>query len=143
MFGYVWISADVWAQLRMAWSIELVPQHSSSSHHPVKRTGVSVFSVGECWGFDKFYFVQELERDGLVSQEDKALVFRLTMRCHDYQVCHALSAAHADTLARKVCGDVSVTNCQLVTPHPSLFRLPTPRLHIAKLWLDASCLKRS
>ena len=87
----------------MAWSIELVPQRNSSSQHAVKRTGVSIFRVGECWGFDKFYFVQELERDGFVSSEDQALVFRLALRCYDYQVCHALSAAHADTLARKVC----------------------------------------
>eukprot|EP00730_Choanoeca_flexa_P007775 TRINITY_DN12391_c2_g1_i3.p1 TRINITY_DN12391_c2_g1~~TRINITY_DN12391_c2_g1_i3.p1 ORF type:complete len:741 (+),score=142.34 TRINITY_DN12391_c2_g1_i3:2-2224(+) len=88
--------------LRMAWSIELVPPRPRDSLHQIRRKGVSVFTVGECWGFDKFYFVQELERVGLITAENKDLTLKLCMRCHDYQVCHALAQTQVDMLARKV-----------------------------------------
>lgn len=72
------------------WTTELVPQSETSpsrregtdarSYRPIKRRGRSVFEKNECWGYDKFYPLEQLEAEGFISPHDGSLLLRFAVR---------------------------------------------------------------
>jgi tripartite motif-containing protein 37 len=54
----------------------------------VIREYSSTFEVGECWGYNKFYKIDLLEKEGFILPEHDAIVFRFYIRApNNYEKC--------------------------------------------------------
>lgn len=89
------------------WITELVPQNSgnqptsSQSHRSIKRRGRSVFAPDECWGYDRFYPLSQLEPEGFINGQDGSLLLRFAVRPISYSL-HARLLEYEHKLLRAV-----------------------------------------
>ncbi|EDQ87306.1 uncharacterized protein MONBRDRAFT_33376 [Monosiga brevicollis MX1] len=114
--------------LLIDWSIELLPQESSSAR-PVQRQGSNIFALHECWGFDKFYQRDDLEAEGFLQSDRKELRFRFRLRPHSFRVLAAMHATQARALqlelaqVRRTSGKTDTGSSS--TPNPALNLTPS------------------
>jgi tripartite motif-containing protein 37 len=84
--------------------IELVNQ--KFPHVVVTREFASDFEVGECWGYNRFFRIDNLVKDGYLLTDDDVIVLRFYVRPQTYyQHCRDLKAyiAHLETTKNADC----------------------------------------
>lgn len=84
------------------WTTELIPQGENGSDRPVKRRGRSTFVEGECWGYDRFYPLAQLEPEGFINQSDGSLLLRFSVRPATFALQQTLMAWSIKQLEAKV-----------------------------------------
>jgi len=48
------------------------------------REFASEFEVGECWGYNRFYRIDLLDREGYLNQEDDSITLKFFVRAPCY-----------------------------------------------------------
>ena len=93
------------------WITELVPQSAGQqppafqSHRSIKRRGRSVFAPEECWGYDRFYPLSQLEPEGFINAQDGSLLLRFAVRPISYSLYARLLESEQKQLRGSVgCG---------------------------------------
>lgn len=79
-----------------------MPQRSDTSLRPVRRHAVNTFKPGECWGFDRFYPLAQLEREGFLHSENQSVSLSFSIRPKDFRVLYELERHKSLLLQRQV-----------------------------------------
>lgn len=107
-------------QLTFDWTTELMPLCEGSSYRPIKRRGRSTFVEGECWGYDRFYPIAQLEPEGFIDRRDGSLLLRFAVRPATFSLQQSLQAGALKEAQKKVSVATNRKDIFLVVcPHPA------------------------
>mmetsp|Transcript_41801 Transcript_41801/g.63865 ORF Transcript_41801/g.63865 Transcript_41801/m.63865 type:complete len:88 (+) Transcript_41801:2547-2810(+) len=62
--------------------IEMINHRTASAQ--VVREFASEFEVGECWGYNRFYRIDLLEREGFLNPVDDSITLKFYVRAPNY-----------------------------------------------------------
>jgi tripartite motif-containing protein 37 len=65
--------------------IEMIHQLSKDLSKNIIREFASDFEVGECWGYNRFYLLDDLITEGFIDMENDTLILRFQVRPSTYQ----------------------------------------------------------
>jgi tripartite motif-containing protein 37 len=64
------------------YKVEMINHRDPNNY--VMREFASDFEVGECWGYNRFYRIESLEREGFLSDIDNSITLKYSIRAPSF-----------------------------------------------------------